>query len=130
VDADADCAASSPEVSTPERPRAIRVVVADDATEVISCPLCGLAHRVGAATCDGCGQPLNKPVDLGQIRAEHAARKRDMVLAGGAVFALIVANLLFFGGGAFVIVSAPLAWLAWTWLRLRALSKRLDRLAS
>jgi hypothetical protein len=98
------------------------------APEVVYCPLCELPHRRAAEVCDGCSQPLHEPVDVAQLREEHAARKQSIVYALVAVVAMLVLNVAFVEHvGGFVITTAPLGWLIWNGLRFRALSQRLAR---
>jgi hypothetical protein len=97
------------------------------ASDVILCPLCEVPHRTVAVVCDSCGQALHAPLDLGGLSKERDAQKQNMVLAGVVFVAMLALNVAFFGGGAYVIATAPLGWLIWSWVRFRALSQRLTR---
>ncbi|MBX3261462.1 MAG: hypothetical protein KIS78_25740 [Labilithrix sp.] len=97
------------------------------ASDVIHCPLCDVPHRTAAVVCDGCGQALHAPLNLGALRDERDAQKRNIVLAVVVIAVMLALNVAFFGGGAYVIATAPLGWLIWTWIRFRALSRRLAR---
>jgi hypothetical protein len=97
------------------------------ATEIIECPLCGVPHRLGAVTCDGCGQPLHERPDVAALKEEYARRKRDIALSVVAIVAMIALNDAVFGGAGFVISTAPLGWLGWSLIRFRTLKRALAR---
>jgi hypothetical protein len=82
---------------------------------------------MAAVVCDGCGQALHAPLNLGVLRDERDARKRNIVFAVVVIAAMLALNIAFFGGGAYVIATAPLGWLIWSWIRFRALNQRLTR---
>lgn len=94
---------------------------------MIHCPLCDVPHRIAAVVCDSCGQAIHAPLDLGALRDERETQKRTIAIALFVIAAMLALNVAFFGGGAYVIATAPLAWLIWTWIRFRALSQRLSR---
>src|SRR5260370_26422168 len=73
--------------------RASERVVNDATGGLINCPMCGLAHRSRAVTCDSCGQALHVRPDFEAMRAEYGRRKRDIVLALGVMVGMIVLNL-------------------------------------
>jgi hypothetical protein len=98
--------------------------------DVIHCPLCDLPHRTTAVVCDGCGQELHAPLNLSALSDERDAQKRNVVIAILVIVAMIVLNIAFFGGAAYVVATAPLGWLIWSWIRFRALSRRLARAAT
>ena len=97
------------------------------ATDVIHCPLCNLPCRMAAVACDGCGQDLHAPLNLAQLRDERASLKRQIVVALFVSLAMLAVNVAFFGGAAYVIHTAPLGWLIWSWIRFRAVSQRVAR---
>jgi hypothetical protein len=100
-----------------------------NAVELIYCPLCELPHRVGAVRCDGCDQVLRERPDIDAMRSELSRRKRDMAVAGAVIFVMMVLNLTVLASyGGFVIVTAPVGWCFWSWIRYRALSRCLARL--
>jgi hypothetical protein len=78
-------------------------------------------------TCDGCGGRLDAVPDVAEMRDEYARRKRDMALAVASIVGMIVLNGLVFGGGAFVILTAPIGWFLWSLFRFRALKGALAR---
>ncbi len=94
---------------------------------IIECALCGVPHRAGAVTCDGCGHPLDERPDYDEMRFQYARCKRDMALAAAAIAGMITLNAVLFGGAGYVIATAPLGWFGWSWLRFRALKKALER---
>jgi hypothetical protein len=77
--------------------------------------------------CDGCGQALHTPLNLDELRDELSVRARSILLALLVIFAMIALNIAFFGGAAYVLATAPLAWLLWSWSRYRALKQTLHR---
>lgn len=85
---------------------------------------------MAAAACDGCGQDLHAPLDLARLGDERAALKRQVALALFVSVAMLALNVAFLGGAGYVIHTAPLVWLVWSWIRLRALGQRLARAAS
>ena len=102
----------------------------ESTTDLINCPLCDLAHRAGAVTCDGCGQALHEKPNLDQMRTECALRKRNMILAVAAIVGMLVLNVALVGHvGGFVIATAPLGWFLWSLIRFRALNRKLARFA-
>ena len=95
---------------------------------LVYCPLCELPHRQGAVTCDGCGQVLSERPDFKAMNAEYRDRKRDVAIALSLIIGMIVVNFTLVGHvGGFVIVTAPLGWLLWSWMRCRVLRQRLER---
>jgi hypothetical protein len=82
---------------------------------------------MAAVVCDGCGQALHEPLDLDVLRDERDSRKRHILFAVVVIAAMLALNIAVFGGGAYVIATAPLGWLIWSWIRFRALSQRLTR---
>ena len=95
--------------------------------EIIRCPLCDLPHRVGAIKCDGCDQPLDSKPDFDSMRRELVTRRRHVVMAASLIVLMLLLNIFLFGGEGFIVVSAPGAWLVWSWMRARALARRLAR---
>jgi hypothetical protein len=91
--------------------------------EVIECPLCGVPHRVGAVNCDGCGHPLG-------VRPDFDAMRDEYELAAAAIVAMVALNVLLFGGAGYIIATAPIGWLAWSWMRFRVLKRALAREAT
>ena len=104
--------------------------MSSSAQDVIYCPLCDVPHRMAAVVCDGCGQALHEPVDLDALRDERDERKKNIVFALVGIVGMLVLNIAFFGGAAFIITTAPLGWLIWSWIRFRALCQRLARASS
>jgi hypothetical protein len=96
-------------------------------TEVVRCPVCDLAHRAGAVTCDSCKQVLNERPNFDEMRIERSRRKRDMGLSLLAIVAMLVLNLVVFRGGGVILLTAPIVWFATSWIRYRALTRRLAR---
>ena len=92
---------------------------------IVACPMCGVPHRTAAVHCDSCGQPLHIIPDIEGLKDECRNRKLQIVSAIAAIVAMVVLNDLVFGGGAFILATAPIGWLLWSWIRLRAVKKRL-----
>jgi hypothetical protein len=61
------------------------------------------------------------------MRDEYRRRKRDMGLSIAAIVAMIALNEAAFGGAGFIIATAPIGWLLWSWIRFRALKHALAR---
>ena len=99
-------------------------------TDVVHCPVCDLAHRAGAVICDSCKQVLNERPNFDEMRTERSRRKRDIGISLLAIVAMLVLNLAVFSGGGIILLTAPLAWLARSWIRYRALTHRLARAPS
>ena len=66
-------------------------------------------------------------MNLARLGDERAALKRQIVLALFVSVAMLALNIAFFGGAGYVIHTAPLVWLVWSWIRFRALGRRLAR---
>jgi len=94
---------------------------------VIECPLCGLLHRAGTVTCDGCGYRLDERPNLDVLRAEYRRRKRARLVAAACIVATLGLNLALFRGTVVLVVVAPLGWFGWNEVRLRYLRRALDR---
>jgi hypothetical protein len=96
-------------------------------SRVIECPLCGLPHRKGAVVCDGCGQRLDRRLDLDELRHEYRRRKWTRFVAAACVLGALWFNLVWLRGGVLIVVVAPIGWFGWNEVRIRHLRRALER---
>ncbi len=93
--------------------------------EPIYCDLCRLPHRVGTAWCDECGHKLGTRPNWEALEQEIPGLRMKVALGFLAIAAMIGINVAVFGGAGYVIVLAPIAWIAQSGYRHSILTKRL-----
>lgn len=83
---------------------------------------------MAATRCDGCGQALHAPPNVAQLRHECSVRERHIIFALLSIAGMVALNIAFFRGAAYVLGTAPFAWLIWICVRFRALRQMLARI--
>ena len=94
-------------------------------SDTICCEVCRLPHRRGVASCEDCGHRLGTAPDWQALREELPPLRAKILTGVVALGAMIAANVLVFGGAGYVLVVAPIGWIASAAYRHHLLTTRL-----